>query len=650
MLGRNGGYSAGYEVGGRYRLEAFIGRGGMGEVWRAFDTVLKRLVALKSARTGDGRSAAQLRNLLREAQNAAQPRHPNVVEVHDFVVEDATCWIVMEFVAGPSLAQVIADRPLEPEEAAAIGRQMAAALAVLHQGGVVHGDLTPENVLISDGSVAKLTDFGVSRAVWSETTVTSLSGGVLGKPKYLPPEQVDGSPGTARSDIFSLGATLYAAVEGHSPYGEADDLWAYLNRAKKCRIEPPRRAGSLEHVLSSLLQRNPRHRPDAERAWEMLNRIAPAEQILEELPDTAVRPSADPPDAASSLGVRWSQLPRRATNRLSPPVPAGKPWSQRPPWDPRRRSLKLTAAVLAGVVAVTAGVLLLLPQREDPVRGTPGVVEDVRTADLCQLFDTGSFARYGKAEIDPNYGELNRCDLLLSRHDTEVVDIRAQIASHPTEPDSRTPVRKAGRLTVTAPGGGSDACERGVRLRDGNQIRLVAKRIDDPAPDLCTLADVAIDFITRTLNQGPVPRRPRALPADSLALLDACELLDDRQLRVIPGIDPEDHDRDITGWSCDWRSATTDEGVHLLFNQDNDLSDDGDPVTLVPGVETRLDPAGDGPHTCVLNVVRRTYRNDTGHKVVEYVHLKTDGPQSEDRLCADARKLGISVTKKLGRL
>ncbi|WP_405931676.1 serine/threonine-protein kinase [Streptomyces sp. NBC_00827] len=224
---------AGGRIAGRYLLQEPIGRGGMGVVWRAWDERLERWVAVKCARLDDDRATQRL---MGEAGNAGRLHHPNIVGVFDFVDEGATCWIVMEYVPSRSLAQILNERgPIAPEEAGSIGCQIADALTKSHGEGVVHGDVTPENILVTEEGVARLTDFGISRALWSDATQTA-TGSVRGKPRYLAPEVAKGQPAGEKADVFSLGASLFAAVEGRSPYGEAEHLMTYLARVDACKL------------------------------------------------------------------------------------------------------------------------------------------------------------------------------------------------------------------------------------------------------------------------------------------------------------------------------------------------------------------------------------------------------------------------------
>ena len=187
----------------------------MGVVWRAVDTELDRVVAVKHASPGLARKGAEW--LLREAKNAARVHHPNAVTLFDAVREGADCWLVMEYVRAESLATTIdRDGRLDSRSAARIAAQVAAALAAMHSGGVIHRDVKPGNVLVTEDGLAKLTDFGISR--WVEETLTH-TGPEPGTPAYQAPEVADGGPATSASDVYSLGATLFAAVDGRPPRG-----------------------------------------------------------------------------------------------------------------------------------------------------------------------------------------------------------------------------------------------------------------------------------------------------------------------------------------------------------------------------------------------------------------------------------------------
>src|SRR5690606_19920511 len=206
-------------IGGRYRLDERIGAGAMGAVWRATDELLNRTVAVKellaaaAPPTAAGNDALEesRQRLLREGRIGARMQHPHVISMFDVVVHDDRPWLVMEYLPSRSLAAILAEKgSLPQEEVGAIGRQVADARAAAHVAGVTHRDVKPGNVLIADDGRVKLTDFGVSRAV--DDVQLTRTGLIAGTPAYLAPEVARGLTPTAASDVFALGATLYAAV------------------------------------------------------------------------------------------------------------------------------------------------------------------------------------------------------------------------------------------------------------------------------------------------------------------------------------------------------------------------------------------------------------------------------------------------------
>ncbi|WP_260610751.1 serine/threonine-protein kinase, partial [Streptomyces sp. WAC06614] len=268
-------------LGGRYRVGATIGRGGMGVVARATDQLLNREVAVKILRAHTDASPAELAALRvrmeREAQAAARVRHTGVVTVHDVVEDRGLPVIVMELIDGPSLDAVLTERErLEPREAAAIGAELMDALDAAHRAGVLHRDVKPGNVLLERGGRVVLTDFGIaSMDVPGDEALAKLtrSGQIVGSLDYLPPERAQGHvPGSA-SDIWALGMTLYAAVEGAAPFRRTS-VWATLAAIVNEPLPEPRRAGPLAPVLRALMAKDPRQRPDARRARELLKAVA----------------------------------------------------------------------------------------------------------------------------------------------------------------------------------------------------------------------------------------------------------------------------------------------------------------------------------------------------------------------------------------
>ncbi|WP_069758744.1 serine/threonine-protein kinase [Streptomyces sp. LUP47B] len=257
-------------VDGRFALEARLGGGGMGTVWRARDLVLHRMVAVKEVRPPDRDlaeydpdSARVLRErVLREARALARIDHPNVVTIHHIVDGgDGTYpWIVMELVSGGSLADRLARGAMPPAEAARIGRGVLAALAAAHDAGIQHRDVKPANVLLKSDGRPVLTDFGI--AAIRETTSLTVTGSIIGTPDFMAPERISGHEGGAASDLWSLAMMLYTAVEGHHPLRRASTL-ATLAAVLNDDVPPPVRGGALGDVLMSVLVRDPAARPSS---------------------------------------------------------------------------------------------------------------------------------------------------------------------------------------------------------------------------------------------------------------------------------------------------------------------------------------------------------------------------------------------------
>jgi eukaryotic-like serine/threonine-protein kinase len=288
-------------VAGRYRLLEPVGAGGMGRVWLARDQMLDRDVAVKEIVPPDWMSDAEKDRLhsrtLREARSAARLTHPHVVRVYDVVHAEGLSWIVMEYVASRSLYQVLTTKgPYRPIEAARIGLAVLDALTAAHHAGVLHRDVKPHNVLIgSDGRVL-LTDFGL--ATFVDDGMITTPGLIVGSPQYVSPERARDGASTVESDLWSFGATLYATVEGRSPYAR-DSAMATLAALATEDPDPPLRAGPLAPILEGLLRYEPGARlsaAEAERQLRLVLGEEPAGPPHDPGPDRPVtrRPPAEP--------------------------------------------------------------------------------------------------------------------------------------------------------------------------------------------------------------------------------------------------------------------------------------------------------------------------------------------------------------------
>jgi eukaryotic-like serine/threonine-protein kinase len=260
-------------VAGRYELLDPVGHGAMGTVWRARDLRLDREVAVKGVclpgpMTSQDRSVLRERSL-REARVAARLTHPGVVTVHDVIEAEGSPWIIMELVPSRSLAQVLAEGgPLSPARAAAMGMTLLEALGSAHAAGVVHRDVKPGNILVTPEGRAVLTDFGIA-TLHGDPRLTQ-AGMVMGTPGFCAPERIRGEPASPASDLWSLGATLYAAVEGRGPYEGQGSAMAVLASIVHADPPPATRAGPLEPVILALMKRDPAARPDATGARRLL--------------------------------------------------------------------------------------------------------------------------------------------------------------------------------------------------------------------------------------------------------------------------------------------------------------------------------------------------------------------------------------------
>jgi eukaryotic-like serine/threonine-protein kinase len=350
---------------GRYRLTAALGRGGMGTVWRADDDLLGRAVAVKELSLPRGvapdRRAMLCERAIREARVASRLRHGSIIRVHDVIAEDDRPWIVMELLTGRSLDDA---GPLPPREAAEIGLAVLDALGVAHAHGVLHRDVKPGNVFRCDDGRVVLTDFGIA-TLDGDVSLTG-TGGLVGSPGYMAPERLRGDTAGPPSDLWSLGATLYAATEGRPPFARrtvAGTLSAVLTEEPA----PPHRAGPLGPLIAAMLAKDPARRPPPEAVRAFLRGVAGGETPA--------------PEAIAETGGM-------------PATPS------RPVRRHRRRGPRLAvlAAASACAVAVPAGFLLAGHDRtEGPVRtpDDPGTGRFASLPDPCSLVTSAEATRLG---------------------------------------------------------------------------------------------------------------------------------------------------------------------------------------------------------------------------------------------------------------
>lgn len=312
-----------YLVAGRYRLRSKIGGGGMGAVWLAHDRLLDRDVAVKQVISTAGLTEARANELrdsvMREGRVAAKLSHTHAIAVYDVTLEAGEPWLVIEFLPSRSLAKALtrADT-LPPIEIAQIGAQVADALSEAHAVGIVHRDIKPGNILIADrgpdAGVAKVSDFGIASAAGDGQR--NVEGIITGTPAYLPPEVARGAEPTTASDVFSLGATLYTAVEGQPPFGIDPDVEALVTKAAQGQIIPPTRSGILTDVLLHMLEPHPARRPTMAEARDELAAAAVG-------PGGAAQIIGHPVRTADGMIPIWAarQSPSGRRTHYQPPQP-----------------------------------------------------------------------------------------------------------------------------------------------------------------------------------------------------------------------------------------------------------------------------------------------------------------------------------------
>ena len=363
-------------IAGRYQVLRAIGRGGMGTVWLCRDNVLGREVAVKQMGALSGESATETKRAMREARSAAAFSHPNAVAVYDVVNHHERTWLVMEYVEGQTLADEISrDGQLSPRRVAEIGAQLAGALARAHERRIVHRDIKPANVLIDKAGRPKISDFGIARGQ-GDDQLTAI-GFITGTPGYLSPELARGADPHPASDVWALGATLYAAVEGRSPYESRSNPIALL---RAIATEPPRpmtHAGALAPAIAAMMDEDPARRWDMVTSAKRLGGIAAVEPTAV-MPvvasgDTAVVPVVVSGDTAvvpvvvsgdtAILPQVTSEPPVEPTRRFEVAAP--------PPPDERGSGRRRVSLALVALLLAAIGLAFFISQLSDQGGTTP---------------------------------------------------------------------------------------------------------------------------------------------------------------------------------------------------------------------------------------------------------------------------------------
>lgn len=357
---------------GRYRLLRQVGRGGMGVVWEARDERLERPVAVKQLRPQVGLSPEEAElaknRAMREARITARLHHRNAVPVFDVVEHEGQPCLIMQFVPSVPLSAVLRENgPLGVHEASGIGAQVASALAAAHQLGITHRDVKPGNVLLADDGTAMISDFGISHAL-GDATLTS-TGLVNGTPAYLAPEVARGSASSAASDVFSLGATLYAATEGGAPFGSDANSMALLHRVASGEFPAPERAGALTPVVMDMLRADPGSRPSMREAAARLAAAHDGDAVPSPTVTLPSPPVREPQEPTTVVQPRQDGPPTFAAAAAAPSAPPVVPWASGAPAGAagavppaRRRRGAWVAAVALVVGLVVLGTALVAGQ------------------------------------------------------------------------------------------------------------------------------------------------------------------------------------------------------------------------------------------------------------------------------------------------
>ena len=386
---------AGELIAGRYRLVNRIAVGGMGVVWEGWDELLARRVAVKQVLIQPGLSEADAllarHRVIREARITARLHHPHAVTIYDVVDDGQYPCLIMQFVPSDSLNGLLRERgTLPPVQVGRIGADLASALQAAHAAGIVHRDVKPGNVLITDDGSAKLTDFGISHAA-GDVTLTS-TGMVSGTPAYLAPEVARGGTSGYPADVFSLGATLYASMEGTPPFGLDPNPMAVLHRVASGQLIPPKQSGQLTPLLLRMMAAEPADRPTMAEVSRTLTLPAMPRTAA---PAAPVRQQEEP--AAQTVPVSRSEL--AAAERAAPEQPAepralaalmasASAGSPGPETSNRRRSTRVVVAVavVTLVAALTAGFFLVTGNDggQGSVAATSAQNQDAQASEVLQ--------------------------------------------------------------------------------------------------------------------------------------------------------------------------------------------------------------------------------------------------------------------------
>jgi serine/threonine-protein kinase len=524
----------------RYEIEREVAQGGMAEVYLARDQLLNRPVALKALFPEYAREPSFVERFRREAQAAANLNHPNIVAIYDWGQESGTYFIVMEYVEGRSLRDLIrSEAPLDPHQAAEIAAETAAGLAFAHRNGVVHRDVKPGNVLLTRSGSVKVTDFGIARA--GTTDGLTQTGSVMGTATYFSPEQAQGLPVDGRSDVYSLGIVLYEMVTGVAPFNGDTPVAVAYKHVREEPVPPSQRnpdvPPDLEQIILTALAKDPDHRyQTADDLQADLLRFrrgrppaaAPVTAIVTEMPTAATAAQAASAYGAAAATVATPRVDERGRAIGGPQYPRK-----------RQNAALVTFLTVLGLAAVIGLILLAAVQlggSEGKV-SVPNVVGKTETEAREELRDAGLRVQVTQRndsrpagiviDQDPKDGERitrNSTVKLTVSAGAESVQIPLDVKNKPVEEAEAqlgqlgfqtTRLERAdnfvdrGRVIDTSPPAGSDAPK-------GSTVQLIVSSGREPKkiPDVQNLAQQ--DAAQLLANEGFTDIRQVTEPSDTV--------------------------------------------------------------------------------------------------------------------------------------
>ncbi|MCI2419277.1 protein kinase [Saccharopolyspora sp. K220] len=593
-------------------------------MWLGADERLEdRPVALKRA-LHDG-TQAEANRIKKEAEALAHVHHPNVISVLDVVQDRADdqllgdgdigdAWVVMEFVrGGRTLASLGRVTPLE---AARYGAQLAGGLAAAHAAGILHRDVKPANVLITDEGFVMLADFGISRVRHSDETLIP-EGKFAGTPGYIAPEYVRGGAYTAKSDVFSVGATLYHLLEGTTPFGVGSGDALIAKARDGAAITSPQNAGPLAPILVQMLDHDPARRPTLSTVREKLATL-----------------SGD--RALGTEAARWTRSQRAAVVGFALVVLAGVgTW--------------LALGLAPGAppeLPTDGGGSAADAEMPSGTTSFTSMIGDEATADPCALLDTDAVAEFGKTRLDPGSDIFNSCHLLVTEPDGAEIEVDVEIYRSDAEPDGE--VDMIGSIGVVHDDEDlPESCGRELFLPDDVHIISVeAARERDGQADLCALADATAQHAARVLNAGQIPRRSGQPDLGSLIGLSACDLFDAQTLELLPGVDAQHPAVSYGEWECNWFSTTSDDRLRVLF-QRSEPTQDGQWLKLA-GHDAVVQRDAWDPDSCLVSVVNRLPVPTGGEDArAELVRVLVFNDDPLEQRCALATRFAEAAAARL---